>query len=180
MIVVGDNGLPSHTELFTLSSSKWQIKKGYPYSKNIYQYSILTVEKNFIIFGGHQNKMKVLNNQEKVMRTLLRYNSFNTVVKSNNFFSIPKKSGWSSQSTIARFDPIENSWAKLGNLKVARTGHGVIQVDNEFIVVGGATHLGKSIMPTESCKLNGQSMKCTTREPQLSNMGFYPVLMLTP
>ena len=92
LIVVGDNGLPSHTELFTLSSSKWQIKKGYPYSKNIYQYSILTVEKNFIIFGGHQNKMKVLNNQEKVMRTLLRYNSFNTVVKANKLYALASSS----------------------------------------------------------------------------------------
>ena len=78
-------------------------------------------------------------------------------------------------STIARFDPIENSWTKLGNLKVARYGHGVIQVDNEFIVVGGRGNL-----PTESCKLNGQSMKCTTREPQLLNFAYYPELMLFP
>ena len=90
--------------------------------------------------------------------------------------SIPKNSG-RYQSTIARFDPIENSWTKLGNLKVARRGHGVIQVDNEFIVVGGRRH-GKEDEPTESCKLNGQSMKCTTREPQLWKFKFYPELML--
>ena len=90
--------------------------------------------------------------------------------------SIPNNSG-GSQSTIARFDPIENSWTELGNLKVARYGHGVIQVDNEFIVVGG--HLdGAEEEPTESCKLNGQSMTCTTREPQLSHFSFYPELML--
>ena len=61
------------------------------------------------------------------------------------------------QSTIARFDPIENSWTKLGNLNVARQAHGVIQIDNEFIVVGG-TRSGFEDEPTESCKLNGQSM----------------------
>ena len=80
------------------------------------------------------------------------------------------------QSTIARFDPIENSWTKLGDLKVARYGHGVIQVDNEFIVVGGEPKIG-SVM-TESCKLNGQSMTCTTREPQLLKFAWYPELML--
>ena len=81
------------------------------------------------------------------------------------------------QSTIARFDPIENTWTKLGNLNVAREGHGVIQVNNEFIVVGGSQSSGED-EPTESCKLNGQSMICTTREPKLSRFSFYPELML--
>ena len=30
------------------------------------------------------------------------------------------------QSTIARFDPIENSWTKLGNLNMARSGHAML------------------------------------------------------
>ena len=66
----------------------------------------------------------------------------------------------------------------MGNLQIAREGHGVIQVDNEFIVVGGSRKGGKD-EPTESCKLDGQSMICTAREPKLSN-GFsnYPELML--
>ena len=81
------------------------------------------------------------------------------------------------QSTIARFDPIVNSLTKLGNLNVAREGHGVIQFENEFIVVGGDRDGGED-EPTESCKLNQQSMNCTTREPQLSKFAFYPELML--
>ena len=92
--------------------------------------------------------------------------------------SIPNNSG-GYQSTIARFDPIENSWTKLGNLKVPRSGHGVIQVDNEFIVVGG-NRKGDEDEPTESCKLNGESMTCTTREPQLYQFTGYPELMLIP
>ena len=92
--------------------------------------------------------------------------------------SIPNNSGL-EQSTIARFDPIENSWTKLGNLKVARSSHGVIQVDNEFIVVGGVNGF-EGGEPTESCKLNGQSMTCTTMEPQLSKFTLYPELMLVP
>ena len=92
--------------------------------------------------------------------------------------SIPKNSN-EQQSTIARFDPIWNSWTKLGNLKVARHGHGGIQVDNEFFVVGGKDgFVGGEL--TESCKLNGQSMICTTREPLLSSFSFYPELMLIP
>ena len=59
----------THTELFTLSSSQWQIKKDYPYSKQITLYSILAVEKMFIIFGGSRWKgevltRKVLTNQD--------------------------------------------------------------------------------------------------------------------
>ena len=62
---------------------------------------------------------------------------------------------------------------------MARYGLGVIQIDNEFIVVGGYRD-GDEDEPTESCKLNGQSMICTTREPKLSDFAFYPELMLIP
>ena len=84
-------------------------------------------------------------------------------------------------STIARFDPTENSWTKLGNLNVARIGHAVIQVDTKFIVVGGRPDtypVGE--IQTESCKLNGDSMTCTMRKPQLLLFSHYPVLMLMP
>ena len=54
----------THVELFSLSSSKWQIKKDYPYSEDIHWYSILAVEKKFIMFGGWSYKRKVLTNQE--------------------------------------------------------------------------------------------------------------------
>ena len=82
-------------------------------------------------------------------------------------------------STIARFDPIQNSWTKLGDLNVAQAGHGVIQVDNQFIVVGGSRD-GDEDKPTESCKLNGESVICITREPQLSVFTYYPELMINP
>ena len=77
-------------------------------------------------------------------------------------------------STIARFDPIQDSWTVLTYLKRPRFGHGVIQVDNEFIVVGGR---GKSVL-TESCKLNGKLMTCTTREPEIDSFTEYAELML--
>ena len=52
----------NHTELFTLASSKWQVREDYPYSKDINTYSILAVEKKFVIFGGRSYKRKVLTN----------------------------------------------------------------------------------------------------------------------
>ena len=85
------------------------------------------------------------------------------------------------QSTIARFDPTQNDWKKLGNLRVARDRHGVIQVENEFIVIGGhRDDYARENVPTESCKLNQQSITCTTREPTLLNFAYYPELMLIP
>ena len=70
----------------------------------------------------------------------------------------------------------------MGKLKVARGGHGVIQVDREFIVVGGdRTGSDQLNEPTESCKLDEHDkMTCTTRQPQLSNFEYYPELMLIP
>ena len=63
---------------------------------------------------------------------------------------------------------------------MARKGHGVIQVDNEFIVVGGCIDYYCSKVPASSCKLNGQSMTCTSREPQLSQFEQYAELVLVP
>ena len=102
--------------------------------------------------------------------------------------SIPNNSGFGTagiQSTVARYDPIQDSWEKLnGGLNGRRSGHSVILVENEFIVIGGinsfVTMVGGGDVPTESCKLKGQSMTCTTREPTLTQFTVYPELMLIP
>lgn len=96
--------------------------------------------------------------------------------------SIPNKSTFKSRSKIARFDPIKDSWTDLGDLSVRRFGHGVIQIDNEFIVVGGSQgEIAKPNLPIESCKFNGpQSVICTKRKLQLSDFEQYPELMLLP
>ena len=62
---------------------------------------------------------------------------------------------------------------------MTRSGHGVIQVGNEFIVVGGID-VYFSNEPTESCKLNRSMnyVQCTKREPQLSEFRYSPELML--
>ena len=74
LIAVGEWGEHTHVELFTLSNSKWQIREDYPFSKDISAYSILAVEKKFIIFGGYCKKRKVLiNSSIKVMKTSRKY-----------------------------------------------------------------------------------------------------------
>ena len=54
-IAVGNAYWPhSKVELFTLSSSNWEIKRDYLYYSKIgiAKYSIITVDKKFILFGG--------------------------------------------------------------------------------------------------------------------------------
>ena len=55
----------ARVELFTLSSSKWQNKNNYPYSKDLYAYSIIAVEKKYVVFGGSSRFRKGLTNQDK-------------------------------------------------------------------------------------------------------------------
>ena len=92
---------------------------------------------------------------------------------------VPKNSG--PKTIIARLDPIKNSWTYLGDLKDARKGHSVIQVESQFIVVGGELEESTRYAGAESCILNGESMMCNSREPRkMKSFKFYPELMLMP
>ena len=63
-------------------------------------------------------------------------------------------------------------WRKLGYLNKARHAHGVIIHQEEFIIVGGIGTLG-----TERCILNGDSVQCSTVDPQLEGYFGYPEMM---
>ena len=73
--------------------------------------------------------------------------------------------------TIARFDPAKNVWGKpLGKLNKPRNRHSVVQLDNEFIIVGGKRYTNGNYVPTESCKFKNfkkSKMICTERKPEL-------------
>ena len=70
--------------------------------------------------------------------------------------------------TIARFDPAKNVWKNLGKLIKPRNRHSVVQLDNNFIIVGGKRYNNGDYVPTESCKFNKKSkMICTERKPEL-------------
>ena len=85
--------------------------------------------------------------------------------------------GWKGDfsNIIARFDTTTRQWKKLGELNQARRDHGVIIQNGEFIVVGG-----RDTKKTERCSLNGDSIQCTSVDPELSSYVYYPVMMLVP
>ena len=74
---------------------------------------------------------------------------------------------------IAKFDPTQNVWTKLGNLQFSRYGFGAIEVQKHFLIMGG-----EEKKRTETCVISGESIKCKSREPTLNNFQFYPALMV--
>ena len=78
-----------------------------------------------------------------------------------------------SISTVAKFVPTKNIWTKLGNLQFSRHGFGVVEIQKQFLVMGGE---GKK--RTEVCVVTGETIKCKSREPTLDDFQFYPALMV--
>ena len=78
-----------------------------------------------------------------------------------------------SISTVAKFSPTKNIWAKLGNLQFSRHGLGAIEIQKQFLVMGGE---GKK--RTEVCVVTGETIKCKSREPIFNDFQFYPALMV--
>ena len=81
-------------------------------------------------------------------------------------------------NVIAAFDTTKKQWDKIGKLNQARSGHGVIVHQGQFIVVGGG--FLSAPIGTERCKLKDDSMKCTTVDPELKGYRFYPEMMSVP
>ena len=61
-------------------------------------------------------------------------------------------------------------------MNTARHGHGVILMDNAFLVIGG----GYGSYKTEKCALVDKVMTCTQQEPELEDYGFYAELAYVP
>ena len=78
-----------------------------------------------------------------------------------------------SVSTIAKFEPTKNIWTKLGNLQFSRHGFGAIEIQKQFLILGGE---GKK--RTEICVITGEKVKCKSREPTLNNFIYYPAMMI--
>ena len=74
---------------------------------------------------------------------------------------------------IAKFDPTKNVWNKLGNLRFSRHAFGAIEIQKQFLIMGGGDK-----KRTETCILTGESIKCKSREPTLNSFQLYPALMV--
>ena len=72
IIAVGHRMHHTHVELFTMTDSKWDIKKDYPYTTDISFYSLMAVEKTFILFGGYSYQRGVLTNRDKKRQEFFR------------------------------------------------------------------------------------------------------------
>ena len=63
------------------------------------------------------------------------------------------------QSTIAQYNPNDNTWTKLGDLNNARHYHDVITSEDAFLIVGSG--------PTEKCTMTGNTVDCVNQEPNV-------------
>ena len=61
------------------------------------------------------------------------------------------------QSTIAQYNPNDDTWTKLGDLNKARYTHDVITSEDALLIVGDG--------PTEKCTLTGNTVNCVNQEP---------------
>ena len=106
-------------------------------------------------------------------------NQINMVVVLNigeDFLVFGGNDGTSSYSNkIVKFTTANESWSQVGELKNARQGHGVIQIGESFLIVGGWS----GALPTEKCHFEeAEKVTCVTMEPTLSYHYQYPELVL--
>ena len=82
--------------------------------------------------------------------------------------------------TIAVFSTITKQWKNIGELNVARYGHGVFVHKGEFFIIGGPLEFYQAEYPTELCTLESDSIQCTVIDPMLKNYYSYPEMMRVP
>ena len=89
------------------------------------------------------------------------YISIHATVTHNEIFIV---FGGYIKSTIAQYNPNDNTWTKLGDLNKARYLHDVITSEDAFLVVG-------DYYQTEKCTLTGNTVNCVNQEPTVSRYG---------
>ena len=109
-------------------------------------------------------------------------NYYSIVALKNSFYIFGGEVGpliFTATNEIARFSTVTKQWKKLGMMNSYRYGHGVYVQRDEFVVLGGAD---SSFSPagTERCKLNGDSINCTTVDPKLNMYIYYPETARVP
>ena len=74
-------------------------------------------------------------------------------------------------NSILRLQSGSWTWTNAGQLNSVRRGHGVIVVNDTFMVVGGGGDY-----KNEACVLNNNQFNCTELSSSLNNYGFDPIL----
>lgn len=135
------------TEALQLSTSEWQSLPDYPFSSRIYYYSIVFDNGLFYIFGGSDNG-----------RDQSQIGEFDLCIKTINL-------------NLVTLDTSDGLWAKLGDLKTPRAGHGTVILDGEFLTAGGRNEAERA----EFCNIMGS---CEPRGDEIANFKFYPELLV--
>ena len=86
-------------------------------------------------------------------------------------------SGYGGDAAIGRMDD-SGQWTKAGELNQARWGHNAIFDGQNIIVVGGNNPGGNYPKDTERCRLQNDTITCTTQEPTLDVYWAHPELFL--
>ena len=69
------------------------------------------------------------------------------------------------------------TWSNVGKLNSARFGHGVILVDNKFMVIGGES-LTQNTLPNEACVFTDGQLSCTEQSTSLTNYKSTPLFLV--
>ena len=105
------------------------------------------------------------------------FSDYSVVFYSGNFYYF---GGWTGglRNFILGLNAATWSWSKVGHLTSTRAAHGVILIENTFMVIGGGGFGGSG---HEACLLRNERIECSS--PQTSTrseiIGYYtPVLFL--
>ena len=70
--------------------------------------------------------------------------------------------GSSVLSRIAAYTPSTNEWTTEGYMQTPRNSHGVINVGDEYVIIGGIYDVASS---SEKCRYVGNQLECTHQNP---------------
>ena len=85
------------------------------------------------------------------------------IFNAGNFYYFGGSLGY-PDNTIRSLSAATWTWSEVGRLNAARYGHGVILVDNNFMIVGGNGN-----QPNEACHLNNGQFICEQKTSRLTN-----------
>ena len=107
---------------------------------------------------------------------VISLSDYAVVFNADNFYYFGGNTG-SLSSSILGLSAASWTWSIVGKLNFSRHGHGVILVENTFMVLGGEG-LYSVDMPNEACLLSSGQFTCTQLSTNLTDYTFTPLLFL--
>ena len=102
----------------------------------------------------------------------IEFDAYAVIFYSNNFYYF---GGYNTSGlrSILSLNAVSWTWSKVGNLNSNRFNHGVILVENTFMVIGGLYNKAN-----EFCILNNGQFTCEEKTSRLNNYVSTPLLFL--